>query len=423
MPIPSSPVVSQAVLLALFLVTAAAVTSRPWRIPVGWWPLGAVAVALLIGAMPAVTAAHGLGSSLDVVAFFAGLLLLAWALRVTGSLGQLLDRLEGWSRGEPRRLLVMVAVATVAVTALLSNDAAALLLAPEIFDRLERRRLCLTPFVLTMAFTANAASALLPISNPVNLLILDRSDIALSTYLTAVTPAAVVGVLITVGGCLLLTGRGPFPGSLASAVSPLPPALDRPRTVGVTWLLGLLVVIDVGFAAARLPLGPPTLAAGTLSVALVWTAGGSREIPRGLGWSILALVAGFSVLASGLAHSGWLASVSGQLARGGLSWSAGFFIGAVTAVISGLINNLPAALLVTAGLQAAHHVGSLALAAIVGADLGPNLAPFGSISTILILAAARRRDQPVPWSRVWQLGLIVGPLALLPTLSLVALAR
>lgn len=411
------------VLLALFLVTAAAVTSRPFRISEGWWPVGAVLVALVAGAIPAVVVARGLDSSLDVLAFFAGLILLAWALRVSGALDRLLDRMELWSRGEPRRLLVAVAVATVVVTALLSNDAAALLVAPEVLDRLGRRGLPLAPFVLTMAFVANAASALLPISNPVNLLILDRSAIPLATYLSAVTPGAVLGLVITGAGCLLLTRRQLPRGNPAPEEERLAPA-PRPAIGGaLAALLGCLVVADVVLAAARFPIGPPTLVAGLLSVVLVWFAPGGRTLPRGLGWSILALVAGFSVIASGLEHSSLLANAAGHVTAAGSSWLEGVAIGLITALISGVINNLPASLLVTASLSAAHHLGLLALPAIVGADFGPNLAPFGSLSTILILAAVRRRAQPVPWAQLWRLGMVLGPLALLPTVWLVALAR
>jgi arsenical pump membrane protein len=415
-------VVAQLVLLALFLLTAAAVTRRPWRISVGWWPLGAVVVALAIGAISVATVARGLSSSLDVLAFFAGLLLLAWALRVTGMLDRLLDQMEVWSQNDPGRLLATVALVTVVVTALLSNDAAALVLAPEVLDRLQRRGLSLTPFVLTIAFSANAASALLPISNPVNLLILDRSNIALSTYLAKVTPGATLGVLITVAGCLLLTGRGLPQGRAVPAASSRQSSAHRPRARWVAALIGVLVLTDVGFAVARLPIGPPTLAAGAVATLLVRSVGGSRQQPRGLGWSILGLVAGFSVLASGLGNSAWLATATGWFA-GAPAWAAGVSTGLVTAVISGVINNLPAALLVTAGLQAGHQLGTLALPAIVGADLGPNLAPFGSLSTILILGAVRSRGQPVPWGHVWRLGLVVGPLALLPTLCLVALSH
>lgn len=414
---------AQFVLLALFLLTAAAVTLRPWRIPEGWWPIGAVGIALVVGAIPAATAARGLGSSLNVLAFFGGLLLLAWVLRATGSMVHLMDRMESWSGDDPRRLLAAVAVATVAVTALLSNDAAALLLAPEVLDRLKRRGLPLTPFALTMAFTANAASSLLPISNPVNLLILDRSNLALSSYLRVVTPGAVLGVLITVVGCLLLTGRGMPHGHPLLVATPRQPAVHRFRARRVAALLAVLTITDVGFALGRLPIGPPTLVAGALATGMVWSAGGSLKRPRDLGWSILALVAGFSVLASGLGHSPWLASAAGWFAGSGSIWVGGVVTGLVTAVVSGVINNLPAALLVTAGLQAAHHLGTLTLPAIVGADFGPNLAPFGSLSTILILDALRSRGQPVPWRQVWRLGLILGPLGLIPTICLVALAR
>jgi arsenical pump membrane protein len=132
------------------------------------------------------------------------------------------------------------------------------------------------------------------------------------------------------------------------------------------------------------------------------------------------LVAGFSVLASGLEHSGDLAAAASHLLGDASGWTAAAGVGVVTAIISGVINNLPAALLVTAALQGAHHLGSLALPAIVGADLGPNLAPLGSLSTILILAAARQRREPASWGQVLRLGLLLGPVALLPTVALVA---
>ncbi|HUY08900.1 MAG TPA: SLC13 family permease [Candidatus Dormibacteraeota bacterium] len=423
MSVTSILVLSQVVLLGLFLLTAAAVTGRPWRISEGWWPVAAVVVALLVGAIPATTAVRGLGSSLDVLAFFAGLLLLAWTLRVTGSLTQLLDRMEQWAADDPRRMLAAVAVATVAGTALLSNDAAALLLAPAVLDRIQRRGLALTPFVLTMAFTANAASALLPISNPVNLLILDRSQIALSSYLTTVTPAAVLGVLITVVGCLLVNGRGLARGVAVDLGGPPPQSAHRPPVGWIAALTGLLVLTDVGFAVVRLPIGPPTLVAGALATLLVRSSDRPWKSQQGIGWSILALVAGFSVLAAGLGDSSWLAAATERFTGSASTWMAGLSTGLVTAAISSVINNLPAALLVTSGLQAAHHLGILALAAIVGADLGPNLAPFGSLSTILILGAVRSRGQPVPWARVWRLGLVVGPVALVPTVVLVALSR
>ena len=413
---------AQIVLLLLFLLTAVAVTWRPGRLPEGWWPIVAGLVALVVGAIPLATAAQALSSSLNVLAFFAGLLLLAWALRVNGSSGQLIDRMETWSGASGRKLLVAVAVATVVVTALLSNDAVALLLAPELLLRLQRRGLAMTPFVLTMAFTANAASALLPISNPVNLLVLDRSHISLVSYLGTVTPAAVVGVVITVLGCLLVTGRSLPQDHVFPAESRRDRPAHRPASRWITGLIALLVLTDIGFAVARLPIGPPTLGAGALAALGVGLTTDPRRGPRGLGWSILALVAGFSVLASGLGHSPWLAATMDHLVVG-TSWMAGVSTGLVTAFISGMINNLPAALLVTAGLQAAHHLGTLTLPAIVGADLGPNLAPFGSLSTILILGAVRGQGQPVPWRRVFRLGAIVGPLALLPTLFLVALAR
>jgi len=416
-------VVAQIVLLGLFLLTAAAVTTRPLAISEGWWPLAAGAVALVLGVIPASMAVRGIASSLDVLAFFAGLLLLAWVLRGSGALDRLLDAMEAWSGSDARRLLGAVALATATTTVLLSNDAAALVLAPAVLDRLVRRGLPLAPFVVTMAFVANAASLVLPISNPVNLLILDRAGIPLTRYLAEVTPAALVGLMVTLGGCLLLSV-----GSNSGTAVPEPRARPGFRIEGwrrgsLLALVGLLLVADAICVWSRSPVGPPTLVAGLTAVALVWHRGTPAELRSQSSWSVLALVTGFSVLAAGLEHSSLLASAAGRIAAGGPIWLAALASGAATAVISSVINNLPAALLVTSALAAAHHLGSLVLTSIVGADLGPNLAPFGSLSTILILAAVRQRNETVPWWPICRLGLVLGPLALLPTIGMVALGR
>ncbi|MGH7697366.1 MAG: SLC13 family permease [Candidatus Dormibacteria bacterium] len=413
--------VAEVFLLLLFVATSVAVTTRPGRIWEGLWPILAGALAVLARLVPPATALTGLQSSLDVLAFFAGLLLLAACLHREGGMALGLDLLERRSAGSGRRLLLAVVLATVAVTVVLSNDAAALLLAPAVLSRLKARGLPLAPFAVAMALVANAASLVLPVSNPVNLLILDRARIPLATYLAELTPAALAGLGLTALGVMLLSRRLPDRQLLAPAAGP------RARVGGLQqalWVLLLaLALTDAVFVRLQLPIGVPTLVAGIVAYALVNWRSRAQGMLRQLNWGLLALVLGFSVLASGLAHSTALAAAARVTVGGRTGAGAPLLVGVVTAGLSGLVNNLPASLLVTSSLTAAHQLGHLALAAIAGADLGPNLAPFGSLSTILLLAAVRRAGEAPPWGRLWKMGLLIGPLALIPSLLIVSALR
>ncbi|MGH7611606.1 MAG: arsenic transporter, partial [Candidatus Dormibacteria bacterium] len=73
-------------LLVLFAATAVGVTTRPFGLWEGWWPLGGAALAVLARLVDPGQALAGVRSSLDVLAFFLGLLLLANCLHRQGAL-------------------------------------------------------------------------------------------------------------------------------------------------------------------------------------------------------------------------------------------------------------------------------------------------------------------------------------------------
>ena len=98
-----------------------------------------------------------------------------------------------------------------------------------------------------------------------------------------------------------------------------------------------------------------------------------------------------------------------------------------TALASNIMNNLPAALIARSVLLAAHADTGTVLAALIGADVGPIITPFGSLATMLVIALARREGQEVRTGRFVILGLLAAPVitvatTLALTLSL-ALAR
>ncbi len=414
--------VGSILLIGLFTGACAAVITRPLGLSEGWWALVAAGLGLVTGLVSPGAAWASVSTTVDVLLFFGGLLLLTGVLRQAGALDLLVDWMERWSGGSSRRLLLVAVAVTAAVTVFFSNDAAALLLAPPLIARVRRHGLPSAPFLVAVALIANTASLVLPVSNPVNLLLLERDHIPLPEYLATVTPAALVGLALVAAVVVAASWRR-LPASVPGAARER--TYDRRLLTALGGLLLALAVTDVACGALGLPLGPPTLLVGVLA-AIGWALRakeGPHLLVASVPWSLLPMVVGFAVLAAGLEHSGVLGGVARAVAGSHADLAAQVRVGAAAAGAAAVLNNLPAAFLVSSGLAASHHLVGLAVPVIAGADLGPNLAPAGSLSTILIFAIARRHGERPPWGRFWRLGWVVGPLGLAASLGVLGVTR
>jgi len=103
----------------------------------------------------------------------------------------------------------------------------------------------------------------------------------------------------------------------------------------------------------------------------------------------------------------------------GTAWAAGIGV----AVVSNLVNNLPAGLMAGHAVQAAHVPETVAGAVLIGVDLGPNLSVTGSLATILWLEALRRENVSVSAWAFLRLGVVVMVPALLLALAALGLGR
>ena len=392
---------------------------RPWGLSGGWWASGGAAIAVLAGLISVPTAIMGASGVGGVLLFFGGLIMLTVALGEAGVMEFLMNLTNRWSGTSSLRLLVVSLVLTTLATILFSNDAAALLIAPTIARQVMQRKLPLATFLIGIAVMTNVASLVLPVSNPVNLLVLERNHIPLSTYLFTITPVALLVTLLS--GLLLiwmLARRLPPKFTPAPPLS-LPPQTHKLIVLGM--LLGILLVADAIMSIAGLSLGPPTFIGGLVALIIGWRQGGIcplKAIQAGR-WSLIFLVAGLAILTAGLQLNPHAVAV-----LHGLSGSRGIRAqvrtGLATAGVSAVLNNLPATFLGLAGLGAIGQLRRLGMPLIIGSDLGANLSPIGSLSTLIILTPDAGMS-PMSPKGFWLVGWVVGVISLVATILVVAL--
>jgi arsenical pump membrane protein len=396
------------------------VIARPWNLPEFIWAVAGAVLLVLFQLLPWPDALAAAGKGMDVYCFLIGMMLLAEVARKEGLFDWLAAQAVRHSRGSAKRLFLIVYVVGTIVTVLLSNDATAVVLTPAVYAATRAAQVEPLPYLFICAFIANAASFVLPISNPANLVVFGQEMPPLLEWLRSFALPSAAAIVATYLALRLVLRRA-LDAAVAATVQVSP--LSRAGKIAA---LGIAMTAVVLLTASALgsDLGLPTLAAGAVVAALVVLMGRQSPVPvlRDISWSVLPLVAGLFVLVEGLNRTGALPALARTLKQASAaspqitSWAAGI----VVAVASNLVNNLPMGLIAATTRQNAEVPIHVTGAILIGVDLGPNLSVTGSLATILWLIALRREGEDVGALRFLKLGLVVMPPALL--LSLLALA-
>jgi arsenical pump membrane protein len=397
------------------------VIARPWNFPEFIWAAAGAMLLVLLNLLPWPDALAAAAKGTDVYLFLVGMMLLAEVARKEGLFDWLAAQAVKSAKGSARRLFLIVYLVGTAVTVLLSNDATAVVLTPAVYAATRAAKVEPLPYLFICAFIANAASFVLPISNPANLVVFGAQMPPLSEWLRYFALPSVVAIGATYGA-LRLTQRRALDATVAD-VDEMPPLAAGGKLAAAG--IGLTAVVLLGASALGRDLGLPTFVAGSLVTIIVLLIGRQSPVPilKDVSWSVLPLVAGLFILVEGLNRTGVLPSLAGILKESAkaspqvTSWIAGVGV----AIASNLINNLPLGLIAATTSQAAQVPQHVTGAILIGVDLGPNLSVTGSLATIqLWLIALRREGEHIAASQFLKLGIVVMPPALL--LALLALS-
>ncbi|MES2221717.1 MAG: arsenic transporter [Acidobacteriota bacterium] len=385
---------------------------RPRRIPEYVWAVGGATILVVFRLLPLRAAWTAIRSGTDVYLFLAGMMLLAELARNHGVFDWLAAEAMNHARGSQTRLFVLVYGIGIVVTALLSNDATAVLLTPAVLAVVRRAKTSPLPYLFACAFIANAASFVLPISNPANLVVFDGQLPALGEWLRIFLFPSVAAIAMTFLA-LWWHSRGDFHPPIHDGAAPV--QLDaRGRRAGIGALLAATALLIT--SALGGPVGPATFIAGILVMLFVARTNGGvmAEALRSVSWSVILLVAGLFVMVAALREVGVLA-VSARALQAAAAWPPILGWNAIAfgfGVASNAINNLPMGLIGATTVAAAHSARAVQGAVLLGIDLGPNLSVTGSLATILWLIAIRREHIDVSGWRFLRVGVLVMPPAL-----------
>jgi arsenical pump membrane protein len=405
------------------VLTLVGIMTRPFRWNEAVIAMAGAGVLLVLGLISPADTLFTLVRDWNTFLFFLGMMGLSALAEAAGLFDWLAAQAARLAAKRAALLFLNVFLLGSLISMIFSNDATALILTPIVYVLVTKLRLPALPFLFACTFIADTASFLLPISNPINIIILSRFPLDLLTFLRLlfIPSLAVIGINI---GVFFLLYRKQLRGRFDTCRLPSADEAVKHQPY-FRYTCGVLAVVAVAYVIASAIQFPLSLIALTGAVllllgALCWKRTTLCETGKRISWSIFGFIAGMVIVVRSIEDTGlttmfgnWLLQLSGGTSLGAVMvGTAGAAIG------TNLINNVPMAVLMNSALGSIQNAPpaiqhGFVAATIFGCDLGPNLTTVGSLATVLWLLILRRRGIEVSGLDYFKVGLVVTPLMLL----------
>ena len=296
----------------------------------------------------------------------------------------------------PPKLLAALIVIVAALSAVFSNDVICLAMAPVLIDVCLARRLNPIPYLLALACSANVGSALTLIGNPQNMLIGETLKLSFSGYLQEAAIPVVLGLFV-IWAIIAWRSRGLWTlAAEEAATDAVPPHVEpAPRVDRWQTAKGLSVAAAVFVLFLIAPLPREVIALTAAGVLMMSRRLHSRKMLGLVDWQLLVLFMGLFVVNHALQKTGLTSQFAGHMAALGVDMHQPLPLFVSTFILSNVVSNVPAVMLLLP--VATHELAGPLLA--LASTLAGNLLIVGSIANIIVVDAAHARGVYIDWRR------------------------
>src|SRR5579875_541683 len=269
------------------------------------------------------------------------------------------------------------------LSAFLVNDIVCLVMAPLVLGLCHRMRLRPLPYLLALATGSNIGSTATITGNPQNILIGSISGIDYRDFLAHLGPVAVAGLFVDwalLHWIHLRNGNGE---------EPAPPAETGPSLMREPEMhFGRPVAISLGVLAGFLLGFPPALVAAIGgALLLVQRRLAPKNIYGDVDWSLLMLFLGLFLVIGGAEQAGITRELLGAAET--LNLQNHVIFTAVVTLLSNLVSNVPAVMLLKGLVPQFHNPHHAWLLLAMSSTLAGNITITGSVANIIVVEKAR----------------------------------
>ncbi|MCX2932850.1 ArsB/NhaD family transporter [Mycobacterium sp. CVI_P3] len=382
--------------------------------------LGGAAVVVALGVVGSddIFYSHETGIDWNVIFLLLGMMVIVGVLRQTGVFEYTAIWAAKRAKGSPLRIMILLALITAAASALLDNVTTVLLIVPVTLLVCERLSVNPVPFLLAEVFASNIGGTATLIGDPPNIIIASRAGLSFNDFLVHLAPLVLIALVVFLLSLPLLF-RGSFdvePDRVAEVMS----LNEREAIRDVRLLVKCGVVLVAVFAAfighSIIHVEPSVVALLGAGVLIVISGVQRMHYLGSVEWETLLFFAGLFILVGALVKTGVIAQIAEFAGRltGGNALLAAMLILVVSAVLSGVIDNIPYVATmspVVADLAATVtnpvHGQALWWSLAIGADFGGNLTAVGASANVVMLGIAAREGHPISFWEFTRKGVIV----------------
>jgi Na+/H+ antiporter NhaD/arsenite permease-like protein len=331
---------------------------------------------------------------LGTLTLLLGMMIVVANLRLSG----FFETVSAWAATRahyPLLLLTAVVLVSGFFSAFLVNDTVCLVLTPLVCDLTARLKRQPVPYLLAVAMASNVGSVATITGNPQNIIIGSLSHIPYVQFAAALAPVAGIGLLLTVALLALM-----FPGefwTLAPLGAETPPQREPARYEAHRPLMVKSVLVALAMMAgffAGLP--PPGVAIAAGALMLITSRVESRQIYAEVDWPLLTMFAGLFIVVAGMEK--WVVSAHAEAVIGAMQLDRVPVLSSITVVLSNLVSNVPAVLVLRPFVAALHDPRRAWLVLAMASTLAGNLTLIGSIANLIVARGAESRGVPI---RFW----------------------
>lgn len=337
----------------------------------------------------------------STIALLLGLMVVSAQFRLGGFYTYVTRRLAG-ADVSPALLLALLTAVAGGLSALLANDVVCLAMAPILIEGCAKRRLDPLPFLLALACAANVGSAATLIGNPQNMLIGQTLHLSFAGYLADALAPSIAGLVI-VWAVIVLRFKGRW-----EKETPVPVIPDTAFNPWQTFK-GLTVITLIVIAFLFTPWPREVVALAAAAILLTSRRMATRDMLGLVDWQLLVLFIALFVVNRVLEDSGMLARLMELMRTAGVDAHHPAWLFVVTVVLSNLVSNVPATMLLLP--SATHPLAGPILA--LASTLAGNLFIVGSIANIIVVEQAGKLGVKISWANHARTGVPVTILTLL----------
>lgn len=333
-----------------------------------------------------------------------GLMLISAQFELAGVYGALSGSVTR-IRVSPPRLLALLVALVGALSAFLTNDVVAVAMTPTVLAICLKRGIDPVPFLLGIAFAANAGSVATIIGSPQNMLIAERLHLSFGGYMVYTAVPALVS-LAAVWAVLAVLYRGRWAlrePAADSASAPAEPTLSHWEAVK-----GLAVLALVIYAFIFTDWNRGLVAASAGAFMLFNAHFMSRSMLHRVDWDLLILFIGLFIVNGAMQQTGLPEQLVGDLKAMGFDLRNSDVLYAATAILSDIASNVPTAMLLLPYATEPHAGPLIALAS----GLASNLIVVGSLANIIVVDAANQHGIDISFGQFARSGIPVALISL-----------